>query len=363
MNKSENVDPQAHIDAFREQARALGFNDAEELPVELESADDFIARMKAREEPAPALTVLRRSRRRTITTALVAAAAAAVAIAVVFRPASSPVVADTPPLLDYEFAAAVRVAYAPGEPAEPALSLLSQAAEEATAPSGTGPVQHHVSDNWFSDQDDSGNSVITPRVTQTWLEPDGSLLTTDTVGRQLTSDGRGIPTDAPTYSTSPSTDQLPAGTVDAAFVERLSTEPDALKSQLLSRADCPDSARPSAQRSLCLYDELRVLFSTYVVPPDVAGAAWEALRGEVGFTTLGSVEDRAGRNGVAISLVSDVRPEYRFILIGSPETGQLLGTEEILIKPDPNLDVEAPSVISFTAITTATRVEKAPTSP
>lgn len=356
MNAPENTDPTRDLEAFRSEAEALGFTH-DHPDVDLESADEFIARMKANDAAATPIRPRRTTARRVVT-ALVACAAAAVAAVVIIRPASTPVVADTPPVLDYEFAAAVRIAFAPGEPPNPSIDLLSAAS--APAAPGSGPIQHHVSDNWFSDQDETGTSVITPRISETWLAADGSLTTVDAVGTQLTADGRGVPTAAPTYSNEPTTDNLPAGTIDANFTASLSTDPETLRNQLLAHSGCETGPEPNSARSLCLYNEIRALFTTYVVEPDLAAAAWQSLRGEEGFTSLGTVEDRAGRNGLAISFVPDQRPQYRFILIGSTETGQLLGTEEILIKADPDLSVKPPAVISFTTITTAERVQNIP---
>lgn len=362
MTDGPNVPDDAQLEGFREQARALGFTSEHADEVELESADAFIARMKAQDAAAantspstPAST-----RRRWLVTGTIAAAAAAIAVAVVLRPTGTPVIADTPPVLDFEFSSAVRIAYAPGEEPRTVLDVLTQAAKDTPTSSGSGPVQHHVTDNWYSDQDDAGNSLITPRVTETWLEPDGSLVSKDATGPQLTSDGRGIPTDGPAYASTPTIDELPAGTIDADFAETLSRRPAELRQQLLEHAGCESRTTPSSERSYCLYTEVRGLFSTYTVDSKLAAAVWQMLRDEEGFTSLGSVEDRAGRNGVGISLIPDERPQYRFILIASSQTGQLLGAEEVLIRQDPDLAVRPPAVISFSTIVTADRISTTP---
>jgi hypothetical protein len=74
------------------------------------------------------------------------------------------------------------------------------------------------------------------------------------------------------------------------------------------------------------------------------------LRAERGFRLLGAVEDRVGRVGVGISLIAADAPEFRHVLIADPKTGRLLGTEEILIAPVDGIDLEAPAIMSFTAI-------------
>ena len=360
MNSDDST---GELEQFREQARRLGFSDTDDIEADLESADDFIARMKARDSNSQTSpTEARPSHRRWAFTALAATAAAIIAVALVFRPGAAPVEAAPPPILDYEFASAVRIAYAPGQDPAEGLNLLSAAAATASPTQSNGPVQHHVSDNWFSDIDEQGGSVITPRVTETWLGPNGSRVSRDAVGVQLSPDGRGVPTTAPTNSPDATTEKLPAGTFDADFVETLPTSPNELRTVLLNHIGCDSKNEPNAERSQCLYTEIAELFMTYVVPPKVAEAMWKMLASEVGFTSLGSVEDRAGREGVGISMLTEERPDRRFILIGSTETGQLLGTEEILIKRDPDLAVEPPSVISFTTITIANRMRAVPNS-
>lgn len=347
------------LELLRAEAKSLGFSDEAAEP-DWEHPDHFIARMKGAEaQPSVEVPTIRRSRTRMLVGVAAAAAAALVAV-VVLRPASSPVVADTPPVLDYEFASAVRIAFAPGQDPSESLKLLARASETDGAASGFGPVQHHVTDNWFSDQDEQGTSVITPRITESWLQADGSLTTVSSVGEQLRSDGRGVPTAAPTYSDEPITEELPAGSIDANFPSTLSRDPEVLRKQLLAHGGCSQDPEPSSARSFCLYNEVRALFQTWVIEPDLAAAIWRSLLGEEGFSSLGSVEDRAGRNGLGISFIGDQRPQYRFILIGSTETGQLLGTEELVIKRDPDLDIDPPAVVSFTTITVADRVDTGP---
>ena len=66
--------------------------------------------------------------------------------------------------------------------------------------------------------------------------------------------------------------------------------------------------------------------------------------------SLGAVKDRAGRSGVGISFIPAHAPMFRLVLIISPRTGELLGTEEILIKDSPDIGFTAPAIMSFTAI-------------
>jgi len=337
-------DPQSELDAIRAQAAALGLYD-DDSDLDVEPVDDFIARMKQSDRGHGTRRAL------TWTGSIIAAATVASAI-VVFRPWGSPAAAEPPPILDFEFAAAVRIAHAGGQDPRADLGRVADAARAATTDAGDGDVQHHVHDSWYSEIDEKGSSVITPRITETWLRPDGSQTSRDSKAPPLSSDGRGIATRAPSPSPDAEVSQLPADSIDAGFAAGLPDDPDGLRKALLDHIDCPDR-EVGSERSLCLYSEIVALYGTYVVRDETSAALWTMLADEAGFTSLGSVEDRAGREGLGISLIPASRPQHRLILIISTDDGQLLGHEDILIKDQPGLDIEAPSVLSFDTIVTA----------
>ena len=107
----------------------------DELPdIELESSESLLARLTSLDEsnvvtPMPT----RRSRRRLAHTLLAGTAAAVVAgVLIAVQPWGTPVAqAATPPLLDYEFAEAARIADAPGVDPADTLEQLALAAERA----------------------------------------------------------------------------------------------------------------------------------------------------------------------------------------------------------------------------------------
>lgn len=345
---------QAELDAFRSEAQSLGFTsgDSARPHPELETADDFIGRMRA-EERRPQ----RRVRRTTLF--LTSVAAAIVGLTFIFNSHNTPAVAAGPPILDFEFAAATRIAYAPGVDARETLQQLSNAASKAPGPAGEGPIQYRRSNNWFSEVDGSESSKIIPRVSETWLAPNGSLETRESLGSPLRSDGRGVNTEAAGRDPKVVTQSLPSGTVDASFAASLPTDPDQLASALLTHADCVDRSFGDV-RSMCLYREIVALFQTYVVPPELSAAIWSMLKSESGFSLLGSVEDRAGRPGVGISITPKASSQYRFVLLVDLSKGDLLGTEELLVRTDPDLDVRPPAVISFSTFTHSSLIEKTP---
>lgn len=337
----DGYDASSELNEFRRDADRLGFVSEVEPDrlIGLESADDFIARMK-RQDAQPA------GSRRRLRWASLALAGIAATVALVFglaRPGGSPAAADAPPLLDFEFASALRIAYAPGEDPRATLALLADAAAEAP-PSGSGGIQYKQTDNWFTDTDDSGNSSIVPRFSQTWLRPDGSLTTHEALGLPLTPDGRGAV--ANTAAEAEVKETLAAGTVDATFAASLPAAPGPLALALLDHSEC-EQREVSSTRSMCLYREIVNLYRTYVVPTKLSASLWRMLELEAGFTSLGSVEDRAGRDAVGISIIDTDAPHIRYVLFGSLDDGQVIGSEEILIKPDPDVQVRPPTVLSF----------------
>lgn len=345
--------PDHELEQLRRNIEAAGLaalleSDHEEK--DLESADDFVARMKANDARQQHPAKVKRLRYTALAGSSIAAAIALLLI--VIQPWSQPVAsAETPPLLDYEFAAATEIAYASGEdPRTELLALSSAAAKQLPEPAG-GQVQHVVTDNWFANLDDAKEAeiAVVPQFNETWLSPDGSLRLTERRGEPLAADGRGIPPAGSWDDTPATTDETyPAGSNDPDFVQDLPTDTDGIRNGLLDKVGCEDR-EPGLGRSFCLFNQIIDLQRNYVIPPKTYSAMWEMLAGEEGIRLLGNVEDRAGREGIGISLISDLAPQYRNVLIISPTTGELLGSEEILIKTMPAIDIKAPAIMSFTA--------------
>lgn len=349
------------IQALREaatRAGIVGIVDPRDVGVELESAEQLLSRLP-REAPRDELAPRRSRRRRAL---LLASSAAAVGVLVtgVLQPwGSAPVQAATPALLDYEYAGVDAITTAPGKDAVPALEALAEAAAASPLPSSGSGAQHVVTDSWFADIDTSSDdaSALIPQINETWLSPDGSLRIVERRDDPLPEDGRGLPTEGAWSDQPASADETqPAGSTDPDLVANLPTDPDALRAELLEITGCPDT-EVGTGRSMCLYDEILALHQVYVIPPAVDAAIWTMLSGEDGFRSLGKVVDRAGRAGIGISLIDRARPESRYILIADPDTGRLLGTEEILISSVADLEIDAPAIMSFTAILDASHVD------
>lgn len=356
MNPDDPAREPDETDQLRAAALAAGFGLPESQRgngILLQSADDFIERMKSSE----VTPIGHRRPMRRVGLAGVSIAAATLIAVTVIQPWSSPeAAAGTPTPLGYEFADAQDIAFAPGQdPHAPLLDLSGAAAENGDIPK-TGQVQHVVTDNWFAafdDEADDPSAAVIPTVVETWLSDDGSHRAIERRGEALKADGRGLPNNGDWETFAPtSDDSQPAGSIDANLLSGLPKAGKDLDAALLRMNGCGESS-PGPERARCLMNQMDEYTSTYVVPARVSSALWSMLSEQDGLRFLGTVRDRAGREGIGISLTPPDRKNYRFVFIASLETGKLLGIEEILIRSDPKLDLKAPAVTRFTAFLTS----------
>ena len=352
-------EPELETAELRRQMRSTGISAylENDLPdIELESSESLLARLKSIEEsdfgtPMPT----RRSRRRLAPTLLTGTAAAVVAgVLIAVQPWSTPVAqASTPPLLDYEFAEAARIADAPGVDPADTLEQLALAAERTGSGTSASAVLHVAIEGWSIDKDfdPDPDSTITPTRTENWLYPDGRFRTRAHLGEPLAADGRGVPLGGrlDRGTTFFDEENEPAGSRDAQFFVDMPNTVDGVRAALLDDIECLEKRR-GQERSWCLTDQIVNLSQSYVIPPDVMATIWRMLVEEEGIRSLGTVKDRTGREAVALSFIWDGAPEFRSILLADPSTGQFVGFERILIKPSPDSPVKPPAIQEFFAI-------------
>jgi len=326
----------------------------------LESADEFVARMRVEEGVTSLTTLVRRSRTKRIFVGAGAIAASLIVFVGVSGTWQSPVAAaDTPPILDFEFAAATKIASAPGVPAAATLRELATAAGSSSYSQGRGPVQHIVTDNWFTTDEvtESGakGTTLTPQLNETYAFPDGSLRLIERQSNPLSPDGRGAPGSGEWEKLPTTLDEMqPSGSSDSMIVDSLSTDPARLRGQLTKLGGC-DEADGGPKAGTCLVSQINDLYTHHVIPAKTAAAMWTVLSEVPNLTSLGEVEDRSGRQGIGISLFERSGLDKRWILIISPETGQLLGREVILLQRDADIDFAVPAIVEFTAVLSSQR--------
>lgn len=257
--------------------------------------------------------------------------------------------AGAPAMLTYSDGDPHRLADAPGGTTA-LLGAAATAARAEPAP-GTGPIQHVTSYGWLKSSTDDDPLQLVPTMTSSWLMPDGSARIAQQRSRPLHDDG--------TLETSPpggtsAVDDLPAGAHDPSLAQSLPRDPATVVSAVQEAfsgagANCTES-------TVCQVAALKALWATYVVPPDLAAAIWEALANDQSMHSLGATVDRLGRPVLAVAYAPDARSVE--VLLISAETGQLSGTESISL--DPDVVDEPPAVTSFTALTDTRWVDEVP---
>jgi hypothetical protein len=298
--------------------------------VEQRILDELLAYHAARSRaPERELAAPRRirqpvARRRTIETVVVWAAILAVGVVLVVRVAGNggSALAATPAPLKYT---------PPGPGAPSGSGLLRQLATTAAAqPTRPVPRQDRYAyvktSGWYLVSGDSGPGVgkVSPQTSQSWTAPTGLTHTIHVTGPGSHPEVDDIRSKLPPLPT-------------------LSTNPAVLADQLA--VGHPRSDGPIEQV---------VAFIRQPIRPAVEAAILRLLAKIPHLVNRGTVTDRAGRHGVAVSLNSAYTGlETRYTLILDPHTGQLLGYEETLIGPPRKLRVRRGAVLAYTTILAA----------
>lgn len=279
---------------------------------------------------------------------LFAAAAAAIALIVTVT-RIGPAAMASPPSLRYTLAAPEQTASAPA--AEDVLLELAQVAGITPVP-GQGAVQYLASYNWTSPIDgDAERATIRPISQRWWIGADGSMVAEQHLGAELTPDGALDP-DPPLQAPDYSRDVSPAGSMPDVPGE-LPADAAELAEALL--AEMSDECRSGPEAvSACLLEQVAWLYTTFLIPPDLASDIWQMLAAQSGVRTLGAAIDRLGRDVEAIAAPpreSGLGMGVLILLI-DPETGRMVGTETVTLDTD-YLEIDGPTVTGFTTLTDA----------
>lgn len=324
----------------------------EPLPGESERADRDLALILVSPQDAPAgrPSWARRAGRPL----LLLATAAVLAIGlVIVRPfaGSDPVMATTPAILQITDGGGTVLEQAT-EPASDELRRLAGLARRAPAPSD-GPVQLIVRSSWLLSTDEGaarGRSVLVPVHSEQYFQPDGTVRTIERRSQPLDSSGQltdeiGSWSDARALS-----DQTFAGPVNGPdYPSTLSTDPVELAEQLV-----PDPAECEVLTH-CLVAAANSLHYNYVIEPRLSSGLLEMLAQRPDIRFAGSTSDRLDRPAEAF-VAPGADASRRIIVLIDPETGELLGSEEVLVEDSAALGLDAPAVIEFTALEESRRI-------
>lgn len=297
-------------------------------------------------------------------TMLSAVAAAVLVVVLVGTQTSRPATATaaTLPSLDYALASPAETAAADLPDARSALLGLAATARGTAQPTPDGLVQHLVTQEWLLETTVDGtpgaalDTAVFPTVTEQWVAPDGSGQIDQRRTAAVNYDGTLDPEAGQSAGGSESSEPLLPGSRDASANERLPRGTEALAAALLETS--PAECALDGWSGYCLGERVQGAFLTSVVPQDLAGAFWEVLAGEPTVRLLGDTTDRVGRDGTAfvvpVPTISG-QPggeDSALVLVVSPETGQLLSSENLTFRSD-LLGIDEPTVTGFSAVTTS----------
>ena len=202
----------------------------------------------------------------------------------------------------------------------------------------------------------SSATLLPPSVSQSWIRPDGH-------GRVIRRSAKADGTRLTETSGGPIIEHFPLPDGGRAYpLLHLSTDPAVVRRQL----DAGDP--PTWREPLVRFDLFTNLVQQQPVPANVEATILRVLATSPGLINSGTVVDRAGRPGVAVSLDSRnppgvSGPRERDTLIFSPRTGRLLGEEETLIGNPMKLPVRRGAVLDYTVFLSSNYVERVPARP
>ena len=207
-----------------------------------------------------------------------------------------------------------------------------------------------VTNEWYMSTAVGGGTsttVVIPEVDRTWYSPDGAWRLLRHRGRPIIGTVGSEQTLRAAVSGPPISNQrFPAhDTSGGPDVSALADSPAQLRAELLS---APPYGNDGQAADFRLFRVISLLHHQ-IVGPALDAAMWRVLASQSAVRSLGTVTDRAGRSGDAVE-VTDPQAVERLVLIISPDTGQLLGSEDILLKNPGALNMKTfPAVTGYVA--------------
>lgn len=262
----------------------------------------------------------------------------------------TPAYAATPP--------AVVPIDAPGTSSSQLLLDLAMVTEEQSA-EPQGRFDYVLRSSWYlhtAVADGSTQSKIVPTVTEQWRGANGSIVAYEAEGNPIEP---GPPTEA--YAEK-AVEALPsAGGERREYQysgEHLLSD-DLLPSEALElRRTLLANNNLGKPDAIELLTEFTDRVSDERMRPELRAAFYRIFAEEEDMRSYGTVTDRMGRQGVAVGLDTDSSGlPTRHAIILDPQTGDVLGYEQILTTDAGNLNVRVPAVIGYELIVAAGEVD------
>lgn len=195
------------------------------------------------------------------------------------------------------------------------------------------------------------------RRVDTWIAPDGSGQISETTGSQVVDVSRGSELDATAIYGEEQCWQYPVGHFNSKIVARLPRDPAQLRLALIDYACGDVSAAGQSEQDRCMISAVPFFYNQYVIPGDLAAAFWATISESPELRSLGDTTDRLGRPAAAFAMLEgeDRDGASVLVLLVSPDTGRLIGTEEVDLY-NQFLGITEPTVVTITLFVDAKHV-------
>lgn len=188
--------------------------------------------------------------------------------------------------------------------------------------------------------------ALVPKTRAIWVAPDGSGRIRETAGEVVFLSERARSAwqaaGSPGLARAINRDFGPGGLSYEDFA-RLPTDPKALAGVVRERA-----SRADPPVDLEMFVVVGDLLRQPGAPPELRAALYKVAASIPGVELIGSVRDRAGRQGVAVAKTTDYwGSKQRLVLIFDPRTSALLDEERVLLESAGWVEAKPPVVIGY----------------
>jgi hypothetical protein len=231
--------------------------------------------------------------------------------------------------------------------AAPLRALATVAQAQPAAIAGGWYYLETASWSTFGGSDTSDLPAGMPKVLEQWINPDGSVRVVDHVDLPAPASGLKAWLDAGLPLTGGRSEAHTTAHAPQQFPTALSTDAPTLQKQLLD-AELGTDPTGGPPANVELFTAIKDLRASAPIDGSLQAALLRVLAAQPDVVSLGTTTDRLGRVADAVAIDSDYSGlDTRYVLLFDPTDGQLLGSEDILVKSSGSLKLSIPSVISY----------------
>lgn len=200
---------------------------------------------------------------------------------------------------------------------------------------------------WTLREDDADTPVIVPEWQEWVWNEDGTGYLSARAGApySVTEDGRIVEPVGDAPDEGDPIESVPHSPGDFGFFpDEPPSDPQELRNYLTTQTHLPSD--PDA---LAWWGAISLLRDEWTLTADQQAAALEILAATGGLEMLGSVEDRFGRDGIALSVTSTTRDQFSATIVLDEASRQIIAADITYNGGNNRLDLQAGSVIEYSA--------------